>query len=625
MTNVFISYSRLDRARIEPIVKLVDECVDEVWWDDRLVAGESFTEETERRLNEADYVVVVWTPTSVRSKWVLDEAAVGRDAGKLIPISLDGQTPPLGFRHVHCTDFSGWNGAAADKCATALRVALTRDRAREAPPPLPPAPSPVRTNPTQKKLIRRLAFAALGISAITLVGGLLVGLASILGGRDSGEPSIAEVAADLIAGRAPDDPYAAQAKRAVEAIGVSGRAEDRAALSSFAAGDEAGALDILERLASDLEKSGDIEAAAETYTRVGAIALLSDQGRGLAARRRAFELSPESLPAFQGLFFDLFLLRGYEAAVAFAEEVVARPGASGRLKGYAYAHLAIIAMDVRRDADLADEHIARVKALAARTRDPLLEAAALYASATVNWRRDRLVDAARDAHTANELSDDGARAFPAEVIMTRIKFAQGDWAGAFEIGRAALEARRRAGAFLPTPLLQITCRIGLFLGEIEKAAPICRAQQGSSDFSGGASFRLVAAELAVARGDLDKARSELAVARALGDEAGAGSAGDLANTFSEQLRVEAAIAAAAGDLDAAQSLVWRYVDAVANEPNAKSLKAAALRLFGLWAIKTGAPERACDPMHESGELYTAIGGTAGAMAVADARKAARCA
>jgi predicted nucleotide-binding protein len=66
MTNAFISYSRADRARVEPLVKLVGECVDEVWWDDRFVAGESFTEETERRLNEANYIVVVWTPTSVR-------------------------------------------------------------------------------------------------------------------------------------------------------------------------------------------------------------------------------------------------------------------------------------------------------------------------------------------------------------------------------------------------------------------------------------------------------------------------------------------------------------------------------------------------------------------------------
>lgn len=136
MTNVFVSYSRTDKARVEPLVAFIDEIVGEVWWDDRLVSGESFTEETERRLNEADFVVVVWTPTSARSKWVLDEAAVGRDAGKLLPVSLDGQIPPLGFRHVHTTDFSAWNGTPDDKCARALKAALLRartDRAAEAP------------------------------------------------------------------------------------------------------------------------------------------------------------------------------------------------------------------------------------------------------------------------------------------------------------------------------------------------------------------------------------------------------------------------------------------------------------------------------------------------------------
>jgi hypothetical protein len=594
---------------------MLDGFFDEVWWDDRLVAGESFTEETERRLNEADYVVVVWTPTSARSKWVLDEAAVGRDAGKLIPVSFDGQMPPLGFRHVHCTDFSAWKGAATDKCATALREGMTRGRADDAPTPAP-------TRPTLLATLRRKRA-----TVVTVAGALaaILAVAALVALKPGRPASIAEVAADLIAGRAPDDPYAAQAKRAVEAISGSRRAEDRAALSSFAAGDEAGALDILEKLAGDLEQAGDIAAAAETLTRVGAIALLSDQGRGLAARRKAFELSPESLPAFQGLFFDLFLLRGYEASVAFAEEVIARPGVSDRLKGYAYTHLAIIAMDARRDERLADEQIARVRALADRTKDRLLEAATHYASATVDWRRDRLAEAEREVNAADAILSDGARVFASEVVWARIKFAQGDWAGAFAVGRSTLEARSKAGAFLPTPLVRITCRSGLFLGEIEKAAPICQAQRGSSDFTGGSSFRIVAAELAAARGDLDKARSELAAARALGGEAGAGGAGDLTEIFAEQLRVEAAIAAAAGDLDAAQSLVWRYIDASANEPNAKSLKAAALRLYGLWAIGEGAPERACGPLKESGELYAAVGGAAGAKAVADARKAAKCA
>lgn len=128
MTSVFVSYSRMDRARIEPLVALIARTGAEVWWDDRLVAGETFSEEIERRLAAADFVVVAWSPTSVRSKWVLDEAAVGRDAGKLLPVSFDGQMAPMGFRQVHTTDFSLWGGGADEKCARALTAALTRPR-----------------------------------------------------------------------------------------------------------------------------------------------------------------------------------------------------------------------------------------------------------------------------------------------------------------------------------------------------------------------------------------------------------------------------------------------------------------------------------------------------------------
>lgn len=629
MTRIFVSYAREDKDRVARLVAFAATVVDEVWWDDRLVAGESFTEETERRLNEADYVVVVWTPASARSKWVLDEAAVGRDAGKLLPVSFDGQLPPLGFRHVHCTDFSAWNGAATDRCALALKEALTRG-AKPAPEPAAPAAAAAvspRSERAPARLWRPLAFAVLGLCAIALVGGLMVGALSVFRDRSADEASVAGVTADLIAGRAPDDPYAAAAKQAVEAIGASKRSEDRAALSSFAAGDQRGALDILERLASDLERAGNMKAAAEAYTRVGAIALLIDQGRGLAARRKAFELSPESLPAFQGLFFDLFLMRGYDAAAAFAGDVLARPDASDRLKGLAYAHLAIIAMDGRRDAALAEQQIARVRALSDRTKDPVLEAAALYASATLNWRRDRLVEAERDmaAAAAARRRAGGEAAFPPEVVAGRIKFAQGDWAGAFDTSLSLLEARRKEGGFLPTPLIQIACRAGLLIGEVANAAPYCEAQQGRSDAAGGAGFRILAGDLALARGDIDRARSELAAARALaGADDGAGGAGAIASLQAEALRLDAEIAAAAGDLDAAQSLLWRHIDAVAREPNARSLKATALRVFGLWAIRAGAPARACEPLKESGALYADTGGKAGAAAAARMREEAGC-
>lgn len=166
MTNVFVSYSRSDRERIEPLIGFIDSVVGEVWWDDRLVAGERFTEEVERRLDEADFVVVVWTSASVHSQWVLDEAAVGRDAGKLLPVCLDGQMPPLGFRHMHATDFSKWDGTPADKCARALREALTRKpgEPRHVSPRAPPAPPRSR---------RRIA-AYVAASIVAIAAGIAV-------------------------------------------------------------------------------------------------------------------------------------------------------------------------------------------------------------------------------------------------------------------------------------------------------------------------------------------------------------------------------------------------------------------------------------------------------------------
>jgi adenylate cyclase len=41
---------------------------------------------------------------------VQDEAAEGRDSGRLIPMALDDTKPPLGFRQFHTIDLSGWNG-----------------------------------------------------------------------------------------------------------------------------------------------------------------------------------------------------------------------------------------------------------------------------------------------------------------------------------------------------------------------------------------------------------------------------------------------------------------------------------------------------------------------------------
>lgn len=615
MAKVFVSYSREDKARVAPIVAFLSTIAEEVWWDDRLVAGEDFTRETERHLNEASAVVVVWTAASVVSKWVLDEAAHGRDAGKLAPLNLDRQTPPLGFRHVHTVDFSGWSGDPGAGCARALSEALRRlsnsGRANSA---VPPAVGPLST-PT--RLQRPAVVAVAAALAVVAFAALF-----LVFGRPHTRESLAAAAAErLLKDVSSSDPIAFGARKAFEEIGASGRAADRQALVSLVEGDDARALDLLEKLARELEAAGDKAAAAEAYTRVGAIALLVDMGRGLSARRKAFELSPDSLVAFQSLFLDLLANRGEEAAAAFAEEVIARPGASDRIRGVAYAHLPMVAIDGEGDLAKAEDYLSRVMALRDRTKDPVLEKAALWSAATIEWRYDRLADLeqtldALDAAQARE----PIGIFAPDTIRSRLLYAQGDWEGAFKFATAAWRARREDGRFVPTPLIIIACAAGLNAGLVEGAAPYCAATAGLID-PRRARFRMLTARLAVARGDLEKARSELAASRALLDTGPA----DRTGIQSDQLAAQAEIAAAGGDLDDAQTTLWRSFDSLEDEISGRSRKATYLRLFAGWAMAAKQPERACTALAESRDLYTAIGGGAGAAAAEKQRLAAGCA
>lgn len=80
-----------------------------VWWDRHVHGGANFSEEIDRELKNAQVVMVLWSPTSIASAWVQDEAAEGRDSGRLVPATLDSTKPPLGFRQLQCIDLSPWH------------------------------------------------------------------------------------------------------------------------------------------------------------------------------------------------------------------------------------------------------------------------------------------------------------------------------------------------------------------------------------------------------------------------------------------------------------------------------------------------------------------------------------
>ncbi|MGN6850321.1 MAG: TIR domain-containing protein [Sphingomicrobium sp.] len=127
MARLFLSYSRKDETRARRFTQWLEREGHDVWRDEEDIGGgASFSSEIEKALKDCDAVVVLWSRDSVQSAWVRDEAAFGRDAGKLIPLSLDGTEPPLGFRQFQSINLSRWKGHGEPPDADRIRRAIAR-------------------------------------------------------------------------------------------------------------------------------------------------------------------------------------------------------------------------------------------------------------------------------------------------------------------------------------------------------------------------------------------------------------------------------------------------------------------------------------------------------------------
>ncbi|MEQ1617172.1 MAG: toll/interleukin-1 receptor domain-containing protein [Terricaulis sp.] len=104
--DIFISYKREERARVEAIAKALRELRLSVWFDARLQSGNSFDNEINREVRAAKCVLVCWSPGAVASEWVRAEASIGRQRGVLAACFLDqcDLYPP--FNLVHAEDLS---------------------------------------------------------------------------------------------------------------------------------------------------------------------------------------------------------------------------------------------------------------------------------------------------------------------------------------------------------------------------------------------------------------------------------------------------------------------------------------------------------------------------------------
>ncbi|MBR0899962.1 toll/interleukin-1 receptor domain-containing protein [Bradyrhizobium tropiciagri] len=105
--DIFVSYARADAPLAEKICVQLGKLRWNTWWDAALKGGDTFAEIIERKLAEVKAVVVLWTASSTKSNWVLDEAAIGRDRRVLVPVRFENVKLPLGFGQIHSIQCRG--------------------------------------------------------------------------------------------------------------------------------------------------------------------------------------------------------------------------------------------------------------------------------------------------------------------------------------------------------------------------------------------------------------------------------------------------------------------------------------------------------------------------------------
>lgn len=119
MTDVFISYKRRLRPRVEEIATALRALGVTVWYDAALEAGSSFSAEISNEVRTAQCVLVCWSDDAFphggdSSGWVLGEATIGQGRGRLVPVLLEAAELDPPWNTLHTESLIDWSARAAD-------------------------------------------------------------------------------------------------------------------------------------------------------------------------------------------------------------------------------------------------------------------------------------------------------------------------------------------------------------------------------------------------------------------------------------------------------------------------------------------------------------------------------
>ncbi|MEO0419762.1 MAG: TIR domain-containing protein [Pseudomonadota bacterium] len=191
--HIFLSYSREDQAHALKTIALLEGAGLRVWWDGLLEGGENYLPTTETALENATCVLVLWSKISVDSHWVRDEAQSGRERRCLVPVSIDGSQPPLGFRQFQTINADNWSGkpntSQSDQILAAVLAQFGSTHERRILPSESAAGFPL-----SRRQLATGAVAVTGVAALAAIG------LSITGGAETSSTSLAVIPFENLSG-----------------------------------------------------------------------------------------------------------------------------------------------------------------------------------------------------------------------------------------------------------------------------------------------------------------------------------------------------------------------------------------------------------------------------------------
>ena len=175
--DVFLSYGRSRREETASLAKFLDAASFSTWWDSGLLPGDRFRDEIDENLNGCKVAIIIWTPQSIRSDWVLAEADHAWQLKKLINVHVPGIDPvhiPKPFNQSYSVEIANraqiveairkriGSGEAANASQAGISSAAYTSAADDI--------SARQRNPSRRNLI--LACAIIGGILAILAGGL---------------------------------------------------------------------------------------------------------------------------------------------------------------------------------------------------------------------------------------------------------------------------------------------------------------------------------------------------------------------------------------------------------------------------------------------------------------------